>query len=81
MGGNTATSQGAVKHRPMTTRSKIRLQVNISSPVALLKLKIRSFVPVSLLHRTNWVGGLPSSDAGLVAHVSVDVILTLLRFL
>lgn len=35
----------------MTTRNKTHQQVN--GPVALLKLKIRSFIPVNLLRGTN----------------------------
>lgn len=70
-GRNIAASQGVIKHCPVTTSNKIHQQVN--GPVALLKLKIRSFIPVNLLRGTNQFLGesCPAETAEFIAWVSV----------
>lgn len=52
-GRTAAASYGAIKHQPITTGNKINQEVSVSSTVALLKLKKRSFIPVNLLHGTD----------------------------
>lgn len=59
-GRNAAVSLGAVKHQPVTSRNKMYQQVNVSSPVALLKLRKRNFIPVNLIGGSNSLVKAPS---------------------